>query len=307
MRIVWFLLLASACTEEFCGFSADGDCSGGSSGGGGGGGGFLAGPRIEAPRASNAYEYGEDCWIAPHGTARFRLEYRDATNVGVSATAPIVEFRGLSTEMVIVKAVAAGRTELVVSSSIPPRIMQPIVVSEVVTSVRLEPVFYRTTEARPAFAPFSYVAIAIDALFEGAKHCAIDASLALSHGSRGAWDSIYLDLDPGAYSIAAHADSFGERSFDVDVIAEIDRFEARRVAHHDSLGATVCFHAFAGDREVVVPMHIVDDNINGNVSVSAPADNCRDIHAGQTTVTLTATTAKSVTTELTAEITVRPE
>ena len=88
----------------------------------------------------------------------------------------------------------------------------------------------------------------------------IDVSLSLGtgtseHVTQISWDQIQLPTVAGDYHVTLTADSFGERSFDVTVVDNVDRLTAEWLPIVPTYGGgrEVCFHAHSLEREVFAP------------------------------------------------------
>ena len=110
--------------------------------------------------------------------------------------------------------------------------------------VALVPAHYEL--AAPVFAVTANRPEVQVALFDAQGHRLVDASVSIS-SSQTAWDTARLTTE-GHHTLVVDANSFAERSFEIDVVLAPERIESVRV------GDRTCFHAYTGDTEIAVAM-----------------------------------------------------
>jgi hypothetical protein len=155
---------------------------------------------------------------------------------------------------------------------------EPLLVPFTITplaSVEIVPCSYHLRGGSIAWAPGATVCAVLSA--QDGQWLA-DTSLRWSRGDDTSWGH-EVDNGTGVHGIELTAGSFGTRAFDFEVTEQADRIEV-------DPGPAPCFHAFAGEREVVAPWTYVADS--GSVQVVG-GSNCIELYANAGTYTVTAT------------------
>jgi hypothetical protein len=151
----------------------------------------------------------------------------------------------ISTDYVVRANVAGiGSYEIVTSKGI----ATGIVKSADVARVELVPANYELDGS----SPFAFAANRTQmraALYDGDGRRLVDATLVIG-ATQTAWDSAFLPATSGAQSVTLGAESFGERTFTIDVVQDIERVEEVRS------GDRTCFHAYAGSTEIAAALTI---------------------------------------------------
>lgn len=137
-----------------------------------------------------------------------------------------------------------GSYEIVTSKGI----ATGIVKSADVARVELVPASYELDGS----SPFAFAANRTQmraALYAADGRRLVDATLVIG-ATQTAWDGAFLPPTPGAHGVTLGAESFGERTFSIDVVQDIERLEQVR------RGDRTCFHAYAGSTEVAAALTV---------------------------------------------------
>jgi hypothetical protein len=141
-----------------------------------------------------------------------------------------------------------GAYEIVTSKGI----ATGLVHSADVARVAVLPASYELADASAPFAVAPNRTALEAALFDAQGRRLVDATLALGAdgATQTAWDRAALAAATGIHTLTAAADSFGERTYAIEVVDGADRIEQTRA------GDRTCFHAYRGTTEVVIAMTI---------------------------------------------------
>jgi hypothetical protein len=137
-----------------------------------------------------------------------------------------------------------GTYEIVTSKGI----ATGLVKSAEVARVELVPANYELDGS----SPFAFAANRTQmraALYDRDGRRLVDATLAIG-ATQTAWDSASLPAAPGQHSVTIGAESFGERTFAIEVVQDIERVEQVRS------GDRTCFHAYAGTTEIAAALAV---------------------------------------------------
>lgn len=137
-----------------------------------------------------------------------------------------------------------GTYEIVTSKGI----ATGLVKSADVARVELVPANYELDGS----SPFAFAANRTQmraALYDKDGRRLVDATLVIGATQTG-WDSAFLPPTAGAQTVTIGAESFGERTFTIDVVTDIERVEQVRT------GDRTCFHAYAGSTEIAAALAI---------------------------------------------------
>ena len=137
-----------------------------------------------------------------------------------------------------------GTYEIVTSKGI----ATGLVKSAEVARVELVPANYELDGS----SPFAFAANRTQmraALYDQDSRRLVDATLVIG-ATQTAWDSAFLPPTAGAQTVTIGAASFGERTFSIDVVTDIERVEQVRS------GDRTCFHAYAGSTEIAAALTI---------------------------------------------------
>jgi hypothetical protein len=240
-------------------------------------------PRISEP---SLFRFCGDagCYLAPHGSAHYEIDRNEGGAMTVTARDPIVDVL-VSGEVATVTALAPGDTELVFASENFPDepFTTAISVAETIVDVRFVYPDYTTTGGPLAFLPGTTLGLEIDAARGDDVRRAIDVSVSFTNAQQTDWDTFVLPTALGRVAVEATGDSFGTRTLDTAVVDTADRMELSTTSNQT--GTTVCFHSFAGAREVVTPAIYMAKLTNAGVTSTRAGLNClRLTGSGETLV-----------------------